>query len=86
MLYQFYVVEIKRLLNGEFEHNVTWHWDTDADKAQLKAESKYHEILSAAAVSETLEHSAIIFSSEGFPIDHKCYKHEAAPAVEQGAE
>lgn len=79
MLYQFYVVEIKKLRSGEFEHNVTWHWDTDATKAQLKAESKFHEILSAAAISDTLEHSAIIFSTEGFPLAHQCYKHDVAP-------
>ena len=28
------------------------------------------------------EHSAIIFSEEGFPIDNKCYKHEAEPQEE----
>lgn len=27
-----------------------------------------------------LEHAAILFSSEGFPIMHQCYKHE--PVVE----
>ncbi len=72
---QFYIVEIKKFQNGEYEHNVHWAFDADADKARLKAESKYHEVLSAAAVSETAEHSAIMFSTEGFPIMHQCYKH-----------
>lgn len=77
---QFYIVEIKKNQAGEFEHNVYWEYDADADKARLKGESKYYTILAAAAVSEMAEHSAILFSTEGFPIMHQCYKHEAAPA------
>ena len=74
-MYQNYVVEVKKTQQGEFEHNVFWLYDEDPDKAMLKAESKFHEILSAAAVSMMAEHSAILFTSEGFPKDHKCYKH-----------
>ena len=48
MLFQNYIAEIKRYHNGEFEHNVFWAWDEDEDKARLKAESKYHEILAVA--------------------------------------
>ena len=77
MMYQNYVVEIKKTHGGEFEHNVFWLYDEDPDKAMLKAESKFHEILSAAAVSTMAEHSAILFTSEGFPKANKCYKHEA---------
>lgn len=40
-----------------------------------EAESKYHSILAAAAVSEIPVHSAIIVSAEGFPVMHQCYKH-----------
>jgi deferrochelatase/peroxidase EfeB len=59
------------------------HYDEDPDKARLKAESKYHEVLAAAAVSNTMSHAAILFSSEGFPIMHQCYKHEVVnPAPE----
>lgn len=78
-MYQFYTVEIKKSASGEFEHDVKWHWDEDADKARLKAESKFYQILSDAAVSNYAEHAAIIFSSEGFPIMHQCFKHEAVP-------
>ena len=77
MMYQNYVVEIKKTASGEYEHNVFWLYDEDPDKAMLKAESKYHEVLSAAAVSTMAEHSAILFTSEGFPKANKCYKHEA---------
>lgn len=74
-MYQNYVVEVKKTASGEYEHNVFWLYDEDPDTAMLKAESKFHEILAAAAVSEMAEHSAILFTSEGFPKDHKCYKH-----------
>ena len=40
-----------------------------------EAESKYHSILAAAAVSEIPVHSAIIVSEESFPVKHQCYKH-----------
>jgi len=83
-MFQFYTVEIKKTHAGEFEHDVQWHWDEDATLAQRKAEAKFHEILSRAAVSgdSYAEHSAIIFSSEGFPIANACYKHEATAVAE----
>lgn len=72
---QFYVVEVKQNTAGEFEHQVYWVYDEDPDKARLKGESKYHEVLSAAAISEYASHAAIMFSTEGFPLMHQCYKH-----------
>ncbi len=81
---QFYIVEIQQYVNGEFGHIVHYAFDEDADKAQLKAESKYHEVLAAAAISNTSSHAAILFSTEGFPLMHQCYKHEVqeTPAEE----
>lgn len=76
---QFYIVEVKELFNGEFEHQVYWVWDEDTDKARLKAEAKFHEVLAVAATSETKAHSAIMFSTEGFPLRNECYKHEHVP-------
>lgn len=76
-MYQNYVVEIKQNQNGEFEHNVFWEYDENADKALLKAKSRYHAILSAAAVSNMAAHAAILFTSEGFPLLNECYKHDA---------
>lgn len=84
MVYQYYVVEIKRLYNGELEHDITWHWDADQDKARLKGEAKWHDVMSKAAVSETLSHGAILFSSEGFPVLHECYHHEPVPEQTEG--
>lgn len=81
-MYQFYIVEIQQYANGEYGHLVHWAADEDADKARLKGESKYYEVLSAAAVSELPSHSAILFSTEGFPLMHQCYKHTVTPEPE----
>lgn len=84
---QLYIVEVKKNANQEFEHNVFWVYDEDPDKARLKGESKYYEVLSAAAISDVAEHSAILFTSEGFPLMHQCYKHEnVAEVVEEPTE
>lgn len=80
MLSQNYVVEIKKFHNGEFEHNVSWFWDENATIAEQKALAKFHEILSRAAISDTAEHAAIVFTSEGFPLDNKCFKHDPIPS------
>ena len=80
---QFYTAEITKNANGEYAHDIKWHWDEDATKAQLKGEAKYHEIMSRAAVSNFAEHGAILFSSEGFPIMNHCYKHDVVPEPEE---
>lgn len=84
---QYYVVEIRQLASGEYEHQVHYAWDENPDKARLKAESKYHEVMAAAAISETKKHSAVILSDESFPVMHGCYKHDVtAPAAEPESE
>ena len=79
---QFYIVEVQQYANGEFGHIVHYAFDEDPDKARLKGESKYYEVLAAAAVSNLPSHSAILFSTEGFPIMHQCYKHTVTPEPE----
>lgn len=77
---QFYIVEITKDVNsGEFAHTVHWAFDADANTARLKAESKYHEILSVAAVSEYAQHSATLLTSDGRAIMNQCYRHEVEP-------
>ena len=78
---QFYIVEIQQYANGEYGHIVHYVFDEDEVKARNKADSKYYEVLSACAISELPCHSAILFSTEGFPLMHGCYKHEVAPVV-----
>ena len=82
MVYQFYTAEITKDANGDYSHDIKWHWDEDATKAQLKGEAKYHEIMSRAAVSEFAEHGAILFSSRCKRIMDKCYIHTTEQATE----
>lgn len=65
----FIVIELQKNENGTVANIVTEH------STQSEAESKYHNILSAAAVSKVPVHSAVIVSEEGFPLMHQCYKH-----------
>ena len=82
MITQFYIVEIQQNAQGEYGHLVHWVYDENPDVAQRKAESKYYEVLMSAAVSETMTHSAILFSTEGFPLMHKCYHNGVTPSPE----
>ena len=63
------VIELQKDAKGKVANIVTEH----ATKAE--AESKYHAVLAAAAVSEIPVHSCIIVSEEAFPVEHKFYKH-----------
>lgn len=66
----FIVIELQKNADG-IVANIVSSYNTLAE-----AESKYHSILAAAAVSELPCHSAIIVSEEGFPVAHQCYKHD----------
>ena len=80
-MYQFYIIEIQQYADGTFGHIVHWASDEDADMARNKADSKYYEVLSACAISNLPQHSAIMFSADGFPIEHKCYQHDVESEV-----
>lgn len=43
---------------------------------RLQAESKYHQILTAAATSQVPKHGAVLLNDEGQMINHECYMHE----------
>jgi protein-L-isoaspartate O-methyltransferase len=83
---QFYIIEIQQYLNGEFGHIVHFAYDADATKARLKAESKYHEVLASAAVSELPQHSATLLASDGREIMHQCYRHTVVTEPESEPE
>ena len=68
---KFVVIELQTTMDGQVLHIV------DAFDNQDAAESKYHTILAAAAISTLPCHAACILSGEGFPVAHACYKHEA---------
>lgn len=87
MVYQFYIMEIQQYQDGSYGDIKHFAYDEDPDKARLKAESKYYEVLSAAAISNLPSHAAIMFSSEGFPIMNQCYMHDIVSApTESGTE
>lgn len=66
---KYIVIELQKNAEGQVANIVT------AFDNLAEAESKYHTILAAAAVSKLPVHSAIIVSEEGFPVKHQCYKH-----------
>lgn len=80
---QYYIIEIQQYANGEYGHIVHFAYDEDESKARLKAESKYHEVLAAAAVSELQSHAATLLTADGRTIMNQCYKHALAPAAEE---
>ena len=82
---QYYIFEIQQYANGEYGHIVHFAYDEDASKARLKAESKYHEVLAAAAVSELQSHAATLLTADGRLIMSQCYKH-ALPTPEPEVE
>ena len=83
---QFYILEIQKYLTGEIGHIVHYAYDENATKARLKAESKYHQVLAAAAVSELPQHSATLITSDGRVIMNQCYIHVTEPEPEEESE
>ena len=65
----FIVVELQKSADGVVSNIVT-SFDN-----QGAAESKYHSVLAAAAISKLPVHSATILTEEGFQLAHQCYKH-----------
>lgn len=63
------VIELQKSAEGHVSNIVTEH------TSLAEAESRYHSVLSSAAISEIPVHSAIIISEEGFPVKYQCYKH-----------
>jgi len=80
-MFQYYIMEIQKYADGSYGHIVHVAYDEDATLARNKAESKYHEVLAAAAVSQLPSHSATILSTDGRQVANQCYYH-AIPAPE----
>lgn len=72
---QYYIIEIQQYQNGEYGHIVHYAYDDDEEKARNKGESKYHEVLSAAAISTLPSHAACLINAEGQLIMTQCYHH-----------
>ena len=82
---QFYIIELQQYTTGEWGHIVHFAYDEDPEKARLKAESKYHEVLAAAAISELPSHSATLLGSDGRAIMNQRYLHITEEVEEEAA-
>jgi hypothetical protein len=65
------VIELQTDKDGKIAQIPTDH----ATKAE--AESKYHQILAAAAISKVPIHAAVILTPEGVAQKSQCYKHDS---------
>ena len=70
----FIVFEIQTNADGSIGTLVTTYTDRN------QAESAYHQVLAAAAVSTLPKHSCSILNEEGEEICHVCYTHQAVSA------
>lgn len=80
---KYLVVEIQKFETGAMS-TPTWAYD-ELNAAQ----SKYHSVLAAAAISKLPCHSAVLMNETGFCIAHECFTHvepEPEPEPEPEAE
>ena len=75
----FIVIELQKSANGSVAHLLTTH------ETQAEAESKFHTVLAAAAVSSLPSHSATLLTDNGFALRREFYEHPA-PEPEPNAE
>lgn len=73
MTTKYLVFEIQTYLNGEIGTLITQHSNRN------EAESKYHTVLAAAAISGLLRHCAVLMTNEGFLLETKCYELSSVP-------
>ncbi|MDO4974144.1 MAG: hypothetical protein Q4E38_08045 [Eubacteriales bacterium] len=66
----YFIMEIQGNADGSFAHLVT------RAPSRLEAESEYHRVLSAAAVSGLPMHSAVLLDATGTALMSQCYTHE----------
>ena len=73
---KYYIIEIQKQIDGTCAHLVH-----TAD-ARNQAESIYHQVLAAAAISNVFQHAAVLLKDTGVEIMHQCYNHPQQPAPE----
>ena len=66
----FIVLEVQTNTDGTIGTLITTHEDRN------EAESKYHAVLSAGAISKLPLHTAYILTADGQLINSECYRHE----------
>lgn len=65
------VIELQTMKDGSVANLVTQHATED------EAQSKYHTILAAAAVSELPVHGAVLMTNSGVTLENRYYEREA---------
>lgn len=66
---KYVVIELQTNSDGTVGNLATVHDTRNA------AESAYHSVLAAAAISALPRHAAVLLTSEGTLIDSRCYEH-----------
>ena len=66
----FIVLEMQKL-----DENTLTILPANTYESQAEADSKYHAILSVAAVSSVWKHSAVMLNEDGTPMKYDCYVH-----------
>lgn len=72
---KYFIVEIQKLGDNNYANLV------HEAASRNEAESKYYQVLASAAISNIPQHSAILFTAEGFPLMNQSYEHAVIPAV-----
>lgn len=67
------VLELQTSSNGAVASLINQFEDRNA------AESKYHQILTSAAISELPIHTAVLMTNEGYTIKNEVYRHDIIP-------
>lgn len=70
---QYYILEIQKYQDGTFGHLVHIAYDADPDLARRKADSKFYEVMSAAALSGLPSHSVTLIYQNGSCVKSGCY-------------
>lgn len=65
----FLVIELQTTKDGKLAYLVSTH------QTRQEAESKYHLVLSSAAVSDLPSHGAVILDDHGLMYGNECYDH-----------
>lgn len=73
------IMEVQANADGTAGTLVYTYDDTNKDVA----ESKYHSILSSAAVSSVYRHSAFMLTDDGRLLRSECYTHEPEPEPDE---
>ena len=76
----FLVIEIQTAQDGTIASIVNQREDIN------HAESTFHQILAAAALSSVYKHGAVILTDEGYPLKHYFYQHDPEPQPEPETE